>query len=63
MECTHANTERGLDYPLVYGSHRTEVCTACGAFRTHGHDKARSQMSAWRPASEYADATAEHEDE
>ncbi len=62
MTCPHTDTKRGKDYPLRYGSHRTEVCS-CGLWRTHGHDAGRSQMSAWRPASEYAEATAERDDE
>jgi hypothetical protein len=57
--CTHTKTIRGKNAPRVYGSWRTEVCLSCGAFRTHGHDAGRSQLSAWRPASAYADATAE----
>lgn len=59
--CTHERTTRGADVPRLYGSWRTEVCRDCGAFRTHGHDAARSQLSAWRPASEYAEATEQQE--
>jgi hypothetical protein len=59
--CAHAITTRGKDAPRRYGSSRTEVCSACGAFRTHGHDAGRSQLSAWHPASEYEEATAEME--
>jgi hypothetical protein len=61
--CAHAVAGRGRDAPLRYGSHRTEVCRACGAFRTHGHDAARSNLSDWRAASEYADATADREED
>lgn len=56
LTCLHPATTRGENVPRVYGSWRTEACTACGAFRTHGHDVARSNMSAWQPASEYAEA-------
>lgn len=59
--CQHERTTRGANVPRRYGSWRTEVCRDCGAFRTHGHDAARSQLSDWRPASEYAEATAEQE--
>jgi acyl-CoA reductase-like NAD-dependent aldehyde dehydrogenase len=61
--CTHETTERGKDYPLAHGSHRTEVCPSCGWWRTHGHDAARSHMGSWRPASEYEAATEPVEDE
>lgn len=60
--CQHEQTVEGASSPMVYGSHATEVCRDCGAFRTHGHDAARSHMSAWRPASEYAAATEAPED-
>lgn len=60
--CGHERTARGADVPLRYGSYASEVCRDCGAFRWHGHDPARSRMSAWKPASEYADATEEQED-
>lgn len=61
--CQHMAVIRGADVPLRYGSHRTQVCISCGAFRTHGHDAARSQMSHWRPAESYAMATAPIEDD
>jgi hypothetical protein len=65
--CVHAETKRGDDAPLLYGSHRTEVCLACGAFRTHGHNALPSQIGAWasewKPASEYAAATADEDDD
>lgn len=60
--CAHSVTARGKNAPRRYGSWATEVCQACGAFRTHGHDVGRSQMSEWRPASEYAEATNAEED-
>lgn len=60
--CDHARTERGKNVPRVYGSWRSEICLDCGAFRTHGHDPGRSHLSAWHPASQYAEATAEPED-
>jgi hypothetical protein len=59
--CGHERTTLGANVPRRWGSWRTEVCRDCGAFRTHGHDAERSQLSAWRPASEYAEATAEQE--
>lgn len=57
-DCKHAYTKRGKNAPLRWGSYRTEVCKACGAYRTHGHDAARSHLSAWLPASGYAEAVA-----
>lgn len=56
--CAHPVTSRGANVPRVYGSWQTEVCEKCGAFRTHGHDQGRSNLSAWRPTTEYASATA-----
>lgn len=62
VTCQHAHRARGKDVPRVYGSWRSEVCQNCGAFRTHGHDPGRSHLSAWQPAAEYTEATAEPED-
>lgn len=60
--CGHPRTERGKDAPMRYGSKRTEVCLDCGAFRTHSHTDPLCWLSAWRPADEYAEATAESDD-
>lgn len=57
--CGHERTARGANVPRLYGTYASEVCQDCGSFRTHGHDAARSRMSAWKPANEYAEATAE----
>lgn len=61
--CDHAVTRRGADAPRRFGSSQTEVCTGCGAFRTHGHDAAKSNKSEWRPREEYAAATAPRSDD
>lgn len=60
--CHHTRTARGKDAPRAYGSWRTEVCQDCGAFRTYTHNPPDAHVSAWRPADEYADATAEREE-
>ena len=53
--CSHSETTRGNDIPRRWGSYRSEVCRACGAFRPlDHHDEVRGS---WRPASEYAAAT------
>lgn len=57
VDCRHEHTQRGKDSPRRYGSWRTEVCEACGAFRTMTHHGER--VSAWRPASEYDDETSD----
>ena len=56
--CSHANTKRGEDMPLVYGSARTEVCVDCGSFRqrTHHDEVPMGFAGRWRQASEYDDA-------
>lgn len=69
-DCKHERRARGKDIPLVYGSHRSQICLDCGAFRRHGHNvdpdselfPVSGALYEWRPASEYADATAEPED-
>lgn len=38
VPCVHKKTKRGTDIPRVYGSYRTEVCVACGMYRTMGHN-------------------------
>lgn len=63
VPCRHSRTRRGLDVPRVYGSWRSEICEDCGAFRTHGHDSARSHLSEWMPAADYAEATRKDDDE
>lgn len=62
-DCQHERTAAGANAPRGWGSYATEVCRDCGAFRTHGHDAAKSNMSVWQPASEYVNATAERRDD
>lgn len=63
LGCAHTKTKRGKDAPLRYGSYRTEVCKTCGAYRTHGHDMHRSNMSKWQPASAYENATSDNDED
>jgi hypothetical protein len=66
--CAHARTTRGENSPLRYGSKRTQVCSDCRMFRTHGHNTDPDRptpgfpVSAWRPASEYAGEISTDED-
>jgi hypothetical protein len=60
VACSHTDTIRGADIPLRYGSCRSEVCLNCGAFRERDHHD-NLRRGAWHPASEYADAIAEQE--
>lgn len=60
-ECEHADTTRGEDIPRRYGSYRSEVCSACGAFRTLTHHD--DPVGLWRPKAEYAAAIERHDDE
>jgi hypothetical protein len=55
--------------PRVYGSWASQVCTACGAWRTMTHPvmgldgKTRSwHVSAWHPAAELAKALERNDD-
>lgn len=57
--CVHKITKRGENAPRRWGSHQTEVCAACGAFRLRTHHG--ELASDWQPATEYAAATAEME--
>lgn len=61
--CPHKHSKRGADAPRRWGSHQTEVCKACGAFRLRTHLGAlvTGWQGGWRPASEYTAATAETE--
>jgi hypothetical protein len=59
--CTHARTKRGLNIPLRYGSHRSEVCISCGSFRHIAHSSDRRPIGGWKPASQYEAATEETE--
>ncbi len=66
--CKHVHVVRGLDAPRLHGSWRTQVCSDCGAFRTHGHNDSPDLSKPWaghewQPASEYADAVASREDD
>lgn len=49
IPCSHEAVTPGPNVPRRYGSWRSEVCTTCGAYRTFGHDEARSHESDWRP--------------
>lgn len=65
--CLHLRVTRGKDVPRQYGSWRTQLCLDCGAFRTHGHNVWPDPSTLWaghdwRPASEYAEATAHDDD-
>lgn len=63
--CAHGVTTRGKDIPRRWGSYRSEVCTACGAFRARTHITTTDPLGEivhdprgdWRPAEEYDDAT------
>ena len=57
--CRHDRTEKGRPVPRRWGNWATEVCSECGAFRTHANDRERSRMSPWRPAAEYAAAVSD----
>lgn len=57
--CKHRSTRIGKNAPRRWGSHKTEVCKSCKAFRLLTHHM--EIASDWRPASEYADATADQE--
>lgn len=46
--CEHETTRPGPAIQLRHGSHASEICVACGAWRTHGHDTAKSHASGWR---------------
>jgi len=59
LKCTHEISKRGVDAPRRWGSHQTEVCTTCGAFRLRTH--LGELAGDWQPATEYAAATAEME--
>lgn len=61
--CSHSRTKRGDDIPRAWGSWQTEVCVPCGAFRTRSHCPSDPRIGPWRPAGEYAAATAPIEDE
>jgi hypothetical protein len=59
VACSHTDTIRGANIPLRYGSCRSEVCLNCGAFRERDHHG--NLRSSWQPASEYAEAIADPE--
>lgn len=59
--CPHLQTKRGKDYPLRFGSYRTNVCVACGAWRTHGHND--KDYDYWQPTSSYEEETRPREED
>ncbi len=59
--CSHTETIRGANIPLRHGSCQSEVCRRCGAFRERDHRG--NPRSSWQPASEYAEAIAEDDDD
>lgn len=63
-KCTHPEyaLQAGENMPLVYGSSRTQVCTLCGSWRPHSHNKPpNDKLDHWRDASEYEEAIKEKE--
>lgn len=59
-ECKHPETRRGRNIPRRYGSYRSQICLACGSFRTLTHHD--EVVGAWQPAAQYDAATAPDEE-
>lgn len=47
MNCLHTRAKRGKNAPRAWGSWRSLVCLACGAFRLHAHNEDPSAVPGW----------------